>query len=192
MFTQSRLQGEEDPLSSTKLANVKVVVPDILKRQISSNWLFICPNWNLWSDKCKLYAPEMYLSRHQSNGKKSILHKSILLSQELHHGHCKVVSYSSQSNTFLPSSTRTLRQRYQAFTGTTCSENSQGEEQKNMPVFQHVVIRPIQNGINNMGDKWALYRHMRATMWNPPADLRNQAPNSLDHQSTLLKIPPSR
>lgn len=172
MFTQSLLQGEKDPLSSTKL--VKVEVPDTLKRQISSNQLFICPNWNLWSDKCKLYAPEMYLSRHHSNGKESILHKSIFLSQELYHGHCKVVSYSSQSNALLPSSTKTLRQRYQAFTGTTCSENSQGGEQKNTPLSQHIVIRPVQNGITDTGDKWALYRHTRTSMWNLPTGPGNQ------------------
>lgn len=32
MFTQSQLQGEEDPLSGTELANVKAEIPDTLKR----------------------------------------------------------------------------------------------------------------------------------------------------------------
>lgn len=98
----------------------------------------------------------MYLSRHDScqcDGKKSILHKSIFLSQELHHGQCKVVSYSSQSVTLLPSSMKTLRQRHQVFTGVTYSENSQGGEQKNTPMFQCTVVRPVLNGITNMGDK---------------------------------------
>lgn len=98
----------------------------------------------------------MYLSRHdtcQSNGKNSILHKSTFLPQELYHGHCKVVSYSSQSAALLPCSMKTLRQRYQTFTGITSLENSQGGEQKNTPVFQSTVIRPVQNGITNTGDK---------------------------------------
>lgn len=72
------------------------------------------------------------------NGRKNILHESIFLSQELYHGHCKVASYSSQSVALLPSSMKTLRQRYlQAFTGTTSSENLQGGEQKNTRVSAH-------------------------------------------------------
>lgn len=31
-FTQSLLQGEEDPLSSRELANVKAEIPDTLRR----------------------------------------------------------------------------------------------------------------------------------------------------------------
>lgn len=139
MFTQSLFPGEGDPLSSTKLASVEAEVPDTLKRKSAqigslSAQIEICGqiNMNCMHQKC--------ISRHdscQSNDKKSILHKSLFLSQELYHGHCKAVSCSSQSVTLLPSPMKILRQRYQAFTGTTGSENSQGGEQKNTLVFQY-------------------------------------------------------
>lgn len=110
----------------------------------------------------------MYLSRCdscQSKGKKNILHKSIFLSHELYQSHCKVASYSSQSVALLPSSMKTLRQRYQAFIGTTSSENLQGGEQKNTPVFQRTVIRPVQNGITNTGDnELSTNRNVRTSM----------------------------
>lgn len=77
----------------------------------------------------------------------------------MYHCHAKQSVFQvSQSVALFPSSMETLGQRYQAFSGTTCLKNSQGGEQKNTPVLQRTVLRPVQNGITNLGDRWALYK----------------------------------